>query len=90
MERKFEEKKIGDDQEKTSSASLDELIKKRDQYLKENPHVIPFQKEIDRLLDNAGTPENRMKVLGIMMEGKLAELREQLIKLSNMLASTDL
>lgn len=89
MERKCEEKRIVDDQKKTSNVSLDELIKTREQYLKKNPHLIPFQKEIDRLLDNAGNPENRMKVLGIMMEGKLTELREQLLRLSNMLSSTD-
>jgi hypothetical protein len=89
MARKFEEKRIEDDHENTPNASLDELIKTREQYLNKNPHLIPFQKEIDRLLDNAGNPENRMKVLGIMMEGKLTELKEQLLRLSNMLSSSD-
>jgi hypothetical protein len=89
MARRFEAKRIEDDHENMSNASLDELIKTRAQYLKENPHLIPFQKEIDRLLDNAGNLENRMKVLGIIMEGKLTELKEQLLRLSNMLSSSD-
>ena len=89
MERQFEEKKIDMDKEKTSDALLQELLEKREQYLKENPHLVPFQKEIDRLLDNAGNQENRMAVLGIMLEGKLSELREQLLSLSNMLSNVE-
>lgn len=89
MERQSEEKKIGKPkQEKNSNELLQELIQKREQYLKENPHLVPFQQEIDRLLDNAGNQDNRMAVLGIMLEGKLAELREQLVDLSKMLSST--
>jgi hypothetical protein len=89
MERLFEEKKPYNYQGKTSNELLNKLIKKRDRYLKENPHLIPFQEEIDRLLDNAGSQENRMKVLGIMMESKLTELREKLLSLSKMLSSPD-
>lgn len=89
MERLSEEKKSKHDQEKESNRLLQELLDKRDKYLKENPHLIPFQEEIDRLLDNAGNHDNRMAVLGIMLEGKLAELREQLMSLSSMLSSTE-
>jgi hypothetical protein len=89
MERLFEEKRRGKYQGETSNELLNVLIKKRDRYLKENPHLIPFQEEIDRLLDNAGSQENRMKVLGIMMESKLTELREKLSSLSKMLSSSD-
>ncbi len=89
MERQVEEKKIGAKEKKSSDLLLQELLEKREQYLKENPHLIPFQKEIDRLLDNAGNQENRMAVLGIMLEGKLSELREQLLSLSSMLVDVD-
>ncbi len=53
--------------------------KEREYLLKKRPHLIKFQEEIGRRLQNAGGPENRMAVLGIMMEGKLADLREQLL-----------
>ena len=89
MERLFEEKRRSNYQGERSNELLNELIKKRDRYLKENPHLIPFQEEIDRLLDNAGSQENRMKVLGIMMESKLTELREKLLSLSKMLSTPD-
>ncbi|MGD9209987.1 MAG: hypothetical protein PVI90_04395 [Desulfobacteraceae bacterium] len=89
MERQYEEKKIEKDKEKTSDAYLKELLEKREQYLKKHPHLVPFQKEIDRLLDNAGSQENRMAVLGIMLEGKLSELREQLLGLSSMISNVE-
>jgi hypothetical protein len=40
-----------------------------------------FQKEIDRRLGNAGNRENRLAVLGIMLEGKVRELQEQRVHL---------
>lgn len=86
MERLSEEKRRHNDKE---NQLLEELLKKRDQYLKENPHLVPFQEEIDRRLDSAGSQENRMAVLGIMLEGKLAELREQLVSLGDMLSETE-
>jgi hypothetical protein len=54
----------------------------RDRLLEEHPELKEFQKKIDRCLDNAGGPENRMAVLGIMIEAKLKELRDELSHLS--------
>ncbi len=54
----------------------------RDRLLKERPSLKEFQKEIDRCLNNAGSSENRMAVLGIMMGAKLKELQGQLSHLS--------
>jgi hypothetical protein len=54
----------------------------RDLLLKEHPELKEFQKKIDRCLDNAGSSENRMAVLGIMIEAKLKELRDELAHLS--------
>ena len=49
--------------------------------LEERPQLKEFQEEIDRRLENAGTFENRMAVLGIMIEAKLNELQHQLSNL---------
>ena len=49
-------------------------LKERDALLEERPDLQEYQKEIDRLLDNAGTPENRMTVLALMMEAKISLL----------------
>jgi hypothetical protein len=54
----------------------------RDRLLEEHPELKEFQKKIDRCLDNAGSSENRMAVLGIMIEAKLKELRDELSHLS--------
>ena len=54
----------------------------RDLLLEEHPELKEFQKKIERCLDNAGSSENRMAVLGIMIEAKLKELRDELSHLS--------
>ena len=54
----------------------------RDRLLEEHPELKEFQKKIERCLDNAGSSENRMAVLGIMIEAKLKELRDELSHLS--------
>jgi len=77
---------------KNSSLSRQELIEmgktareERDRLLDEYPNLREFQKQIDRCLDNAGNSENRMVVLGIMIEAKLKELREELAHLSSLM-----
>ena len=77
---------------KNSSFSRQELIEmgktareERDRLLDEYPDLREFQKQIDRCLDNAGSSENRMVVLGIMIEAKLKELREELAHLSSLM-----
>lgn len=54
----------------------------RNRLLNEHPDLKEFQKKIDRCLDNAGSSENRMAVLGIMIEAKLKDLRDELAHLS--------
>ena len=54
----------------------------RDRLLNEHSDLKEYQKQIDRCLDNAGSFENRMAVIGIMMEAKLKELRDELSHLS--------
>jgi len=74
---------------KRSTLSRQELIEmgktarqERDRLLNEYPDLKEFQKKIDRCLDNAGSSENRMAVLGIMIEAKLKELQDELSHLS--------
>ena len=74
---------------KSSTLSRQELIEigkkarqERDRLLNEYPDLKEFQKKIDRCLENAGSSENRMAVLGIMIEAKLKELRDELSHLS--------
>ncbi|MGA8179865.1 MAG: hypothetical protein WB792_07375 [Desulfobacterales bacterium] len=74
---------------KNSMLSTSDLIemgkearKERDRLLKEYPDLREYQKEIDRCLDNAGSNENRMAVLAVMIEAKLKELQDELSHLS--------
>ena len=59
--------------------------KERDRLLKEHPNLREFQNHIDRCLDNAGSSENRMAVLGILIEAKLKELQDELSHLSSLM-----
>ena len=60
----------------------EEARKERNRLLKEYPNLREYQKEIDRCLDNAGSAENRMAVLAVMIEAKLKELQDELSHLS--------
>lgn len=75
--------------DKKTEQLIAELKAKRDAMLAEKPELIPFQEELDRIMDNSGTQQNRMKVLGILMEGKLRELHEGLLKLRDSLSLSD-
>ena len=57
----------------------------RDRLLEEYPELNELQEKIDRCLDNAGSSENRMAVLAIMMEAKLKDLQDELSHLSNLM-----
>lgn len=61
----------------------------RDRLLKEHPHLQACQDEIDRMLAGAGSSENRMAVLGLMMEAKLNELKDQLSRLTQSLQAVE-
>ncbi len=64
-----------------------EARKERDRLIEEYPDLREYQKEIDRCLDNAGSAENRMAVLAVMIEAKLKELQDELSHLSVVLHS---
>ena len=46
--------------------------------LKTHPDLAELQDEIERLLRNSGAFENRMAVLGLMIEAKLRELQNRI------------
>ena len=66
----------------TQRERLLRAIKERDSFLEKHPHLKEFQKEIDRRMRGAGSFENRMAILMMMIDGKMAELRENLEELS--------
>ena len=66
-------------------AALAQALAEKAEFLNQHPEYREYQKEIDRLLDKAGSLENRMAVLAMLMEGKLIELHQQLKKLNGIL-----
>jgi hypothetical protein len=56
----------------------------KERLLASYPHLNAFQQEVDRRLNAAGTAENRLAVLGFMMEAKLGELRDRLGELQGL------
>lgn len=46
--------------------------------LENHPNLLAHQKEIERRLENSGNAENRMAVLGFMIEANLYELQKRL------------
>ena len=63
--------------------------RERNRLLEEHPHLRAYQDEIDRKLTGAGSTENRMAVLGLMMEAKLNELKDQLSRLTQCLEAVE-
>jgi hypothetical protein len=68
--------------------ALADALTERAEFLNKHPQYRELQLEIDQLLDKAGTPENRMAVLAMLMEGKLIELHRELKKLNQILIKT--
>ena len=65
--------------------ALARALAEKTEFLNQHPEYREYQKEIDQLLDKAGSLENRMAVLAMLMEGKLIELHQQLQKLNGLL-----
>lgn len=68
--------------------ALADALTEKAEFLNQHPQYRELQKEIDQLLDKAGSSENRMTVLAMLMEGKLIELHRQLKKLNRLLIKT--
>jgi ubiquinone biosynthesis protein UbiJ len=69
-----------------SEKALAEALTERAEFLKQHPKLLKFQNEIDRLLDKAGSSENRMIVLAMLMEGNVLELHKQFQNLKRILS----
>jgi hypothetical protein len=66
---------------------LAEALAERALFLEKYPQYRNYQHEIDRMLDQAGTLENRMAVLALLIEAKLIELHDQFRHLNRILLS---
>lgn len=60
--------------------SLKEATKARDDFLKEHPHLIPIQQEIDDIL-NKCREEDRLSVVMMLMMKNALELQKETMKL---------
>jgi hypothetical protein len=65
--------------------ALAAALAQRSRFLEEHPQHRKFQAEIDRVLEKAGTGENRIAVLAFMMESKLIDLHRHLQHLNGIL-----
>ncbi len=64
---------------------LAEALAEKARFLEDHPEFRTYQAEIDAMLEKAGSPENRMAVLAVLMEGKLIELGQQFRQLNSIL-----
>lgn len=68
--------------------ALAEALAERADFLLKHPNHQHYQTEIDAILEKAGSAENRMTVLAMLMESKLIELQQELKKLNCILIRT--
>ena len=64
---------------------LADALADRARFLERYPQYREYQRQIDDMLDRAGSPENRMAVLALLMEAKLIEMHDQLKDLNRLL-----
>ena len=72
---------VGRPLELSSKQILEEALEARAKLLREHPHLQAYQDEIDRILDKIPSFNERMAVLGVMMEAKIYELRDSVVEL---------
>jgi len=64
---------------------LQKALAEREAFLRRHPRQRAYQAEIDRILDKSGDIHGRLASLRMLMEGKLLEMKNELIKLHNLL-----
>jgi hypothetical protein len=57
------------------------MVKRRDDFLEENPGMKPFQAEIEERMKSAGSIENRLVILQTMMSERVIKLQEVMVDL---------
>jgi predicted nuclease with TOPRIM domain len=65
----------------SSEQMLEDALKAREQLLREHPHLQAYQDEIDGILQKVIGFNDRMAVLGMMMEAKIYQLRDSVVEL---------
>jgi hypothetical protein len=65
--------------------ALAEALAERSRFLEMYPQYREFQSDIDKMLDKSGSRSNRMVVLAMLIEGKLAEMGQEFKKLQGVL-----
>ncbi len=61
--------------------TLEEALEARKEFLNDYPFMRAYQAEIDRTLENTVGFENRVAVIGMMMESKIYQLRDSIAQL---------
>lgn len=64
---------------------LQKALAEREAFLRRHPRQRAYQAEIDRILDQSGDINGRLASLRMLMEGKLLEMKNELIKLHRLL-----
>jgi hypothetical protein len=63
---------------------LQKAIKKRDDFLKENPHLIEHQQAIDEIMDKCRS-EDRLAVISMLMMQNMIDLQRETLKLKEII-----
>jgi hypothetical protein len=66
--------------------ALAEALANRSRFLEMHPKYLQFQSDIDKMLDKSGNQSNRMVVLSMLIEGKLAEMNQEFKKIRGILS----
>lgn len=69
--------------------NLKKAVEARDAFLEEHPELKPLQKEIEKEMSKAYTPENRMATLKGMMDKRMQQQKDLLIKLKKKIKKED-
>lgn len=65
--------------------ALEKALAAREQFLEQHPHLREYQAEIDSILDKSGNQQGRMAVLGTLMQARLLEMQQELLKMTRVL-----
>ena len=61
---------------------LKRALAERERFLMEHPHLRSYQAQIDEVLDKSGGHQGRLMVLGMLMQGKILEIQNEMVKLN--------
>lgn len=64
---------------------LQKALAEREAFLRRHPRHRAYQAEIDRILDKSGNINGRLASLSLLMQGKLLEMKNELMKLNRLL-----